>query len=267
MVDRRSWGLCQAAELAPALLMWLGWPWCGQRFPFKGVTGHDSRIDVKNAILDHKCHGTVIRDIIIQEQGIAFLYDMRKLLTFIRFARPHRSGQACVPFTICVSPETRSLSSPNLVPFFSWNVPQVLDPRILIKLSKTCLLEPVDKKLPTLCYRPVSEFLPRALLFLCLVFPEGFWKSLIWYAKNWFPTLEFIGVLIAQRRPNVLPRALIACTWITPHHAGHWFGDKTGQIKSARSKWATDGVAPFARPYLAASCSPTLPASYYSFVL
>lgn len=48
------------------------------------------------------CHGTVIRDIIIQEQGIAFLYYIRRLLTLIRFARPHRSGQACVPFTICV---------------------------------------------------------------------------------------------------------------------------------------------------------------------
>lgn len=93
---------------------------------------HWSRSGVKDAILDHKCHGTVSRD--IQEQGITFLYDMRKL-TFITFARPHRSGQACVPFTI-VSQETRSLSLPNLVPFY-WNVRQVLDPKILIKLFKT----------------------------------------------------------------------------------------------------------------------------------
>lgn len=76
---------------------------------------HWSRSDVKDAILDDKCHGTVIRD--IQGQGITFLYDMRKL-TFIRFARPPRSGQACVPFIICVSQETRSLSLPNLVPFY-----------------------------------------------------------------------------------------------------------------------------------------------------
>lgn len=82
---------------------------------------HWSRCDDQDAILDHKYYGTVIRD--SQEQGIAFLYDMRKL-TFVSFARPHRSGQACVPLTICGSLERRLLSSPNLVQFYGWRSPE-----------------------------------------------------------------------------------------------------------------------------------------------
>lgn len=53
---------------------------------------HWSRSDDQDAILDHKSHRTVMRD--TQKQGIAFLFDMRKL-TFVKLTRPHRSGQAC----------------------------------------------------------------------------------------------------------------------------------------------------------------------------
>lgn len=63
-----------------------------------------SRSDDEDANLDHKSHRTVMRD--IQQQGIAFLFDMRKL-TFVKLNRPHRSGQAC-PVYHSRSPERRS---------------------------------------------------------------------------------------------------------------------------------------------------------------
>lgn len=53
---------------------------------------HWSRSDDQEAIFNQKSHSTVMRD--IQEQGIAFLFDMRKL-TYVKLTRPHGSGQAC----------------------------------------------------------------------------------------------------------------------------------------------------------------------------
>lgn len=69
----------------------------------------------------------------------------------------------------------------------------VLNPEIhlaLVLKHSSFLFEPVDKKSPTICYQRVSEpfllgtvsepfLLGTTLLFLYLVFLEGFWKSLI----------------------------------------------------------------------------------------
>lgn len=62
---------------------------------------HWSRSDVKDAILDHKCHGTVIRD--IQEQGITFLYDMRKLTLHQICSTTQVRAGVCPVYHMCIT--------------------------------------------------------------------------------------------------------------------------------------------------------------------
>lgn len=125
--------------------------------------------------------------------------------------------------------------------------PPVLNPKILNKKQTTFSSSPLIRN----CQHSVLDRSAKTCLGRCLFSTWIFFgiSGKVWYHRQHLISDLGVHTLghLSRTGPNMLPFcALIPGTWITLHHAGHWFGEMEGK----RDKWnqldqlATDWVAP-----------------------